>query len=217
IRPSTRLVLTNAVYFNAAWKTPFVTDFTYDSTFQAIGGDVTVPMMNGEPESMQYAAGDGYEAIALPYDGDELDMVMIVPEQGNFAAFEAGFDTSTVAEIFAGLGPSEYGALSMPKFEFRYKADLVEMFKALGMTDAFDSRADFSGMDGSRNLSITAIVHEAFVKVNEAGTEAAAATGVVVGETSAPLPFVVDRPFIFLIRDVATGTVIFLGRVTDPS
>lgn len=95
--------------------------------------------------------------------------------------------------------------------------DLVDMFQTMGMTDAFTGAADFSGMDGTKNLSITDIVHEAFVNVNEAGTEAAAATAVVVGETSAPQTLVIDRPFLFLIRDIQTGAIVFLGRVTNPS
>lgn len=218
IDPGTRLVLTNAVYFNAAWKTPFEENATASGTFHALGGDVTVDMMNGVPESMGYTAGEGYQAVSLPYEGDELDMVLIMPDEDNFAAFETGLDAATLTGIFNDLGPGAFGAVAMPKFEFRFKADLVEMFKSMGMTDAFDGGvADFSGMDGTKNLAITAVVHEAFVNVNEAGTEAAAATAVVVGETSLPQTLTIDRPFVFVIRDVATGAIVFLGRVTDPT
>ncbi len=218
ITSGTRLVLTNAVYFKAAWKSPFSENATASGTFHAPGGDVSVPMMSGEVESLGYTAGAGYQAVSLPYHGDELDMVLIMPDEGNFEAFESSLDAPTLSGIFNDLGPSAYGAVVMPKFEFRFKSDLVEMFKTLGMTAPFeDGNADFSGMDGQKGLVITSIVHEAFVNVNEAGTEAAAATAVVVGETSAPQVLAIDRPFLFLIRDVETGAIVFLGRMSDPS
>jgi serpin B len=217
IKPDTRLVLTNAVYFNAAWKTPFDPDSTANRVFHAPGGDITVATMSGTISGLQGASGPGYQAVSLPYDGEELDMIIIVPDEGMFDAVEASLDTAAVQAILSGLGPSGYGALSMPKFEFRSKADMVPTLQALGLEDAFTENADFSGMDGTRNLLITAIQHEAFVKVNEAGTEAAAATGVVVGPTSAPAELVIDRPFLFLIRDVETGAIIFVGRLLDPS
>ena len=221
INPSTRLVLTNAVYFKAAWKTPFEENATTGGTFHGLDGDVTVDMMSGTPASMGHAAGEGFRAVSLPYQGDELDMVLIMPDEGNFSAFEAGLDAATLAGIFADLDDGQNaggsGALVMPKFEFRFKSDLVAMFQSLGMTDAFDGAADFSGIDGTRNLAISAIVHEAFVNVNEAGTEAAAATAVGFDESAAPQSLTIDRPFVFLIRDVETGAIVFLGRVTDPT
>jgi serpin B len=217
IKPDTRLVLTNAVYFNAAWKTPFEPEGTANLVFHAPGGDVTVPTMRGEIGDLKGASGPDYQAVSLPYDGDELDMVIIMPDQDAFAAFEASFDAAVLQDILGALGPSGYGALRMPRFEFRSQADMVPVLRSLGMEDAFTESADFSGMDGARNLMITAIQHEAFVKVNEAGTEAAAATGVVAGPTSAPLELAIDRPFLFLIRDIETGAIIFLGRVLDPS
>lgn len=217
IEPSTRLVLTNAVYFNAAWQTPFDPDNTLPGTFHALSGDVTVPMMSGILETMRQASGTGYEAAALPYDGEELEMVIIMPDAGTFPAFEASLDTTVLTDILASLGNSRTGMVIMPRFEFRFKSSMVELFQALGLASAFDATADFSGMDGTRNLVITEIVHEAFINVNEAGTEAAAATGVVVGETSAPLPITIDRPFLFLIRDIGTGSILFLGRVVNPA
>lgn len=217
IDSGTRLVLANAVYFNAAWKTPFEPEQTAPDVFRTPGGDVTVPMMSGQVESMTHMQGADFQAIGLPYDGDELDMVMIVPDEGTFDAFEQNLDGATLQAIFSGLSSGPYGAISMPSFGFRTKVNMVEMFKELGLIDAFDQNADFSGIDGTRNLVITGIFHEAFIDVNEAGTEAAAATAVVVGETSVPERFVVDRPFVFAIRDIATGTVVFLGRVVDPS
>ena len=216
IDPSTRLVLTNAVYFNAAWKNPFIADLTTPGPFQTDTGTVDTPMMSGEVE-MTEASGDGFVALGLPYDGDQLDMVMIVPDAGLFDDIEANLSAETLEQVFASLTPSQYGMLRMPSFSFRSKLDMVETFQSLGLSAAFDSSADFSGINGQRNLQITGIFHEAFINLNEAGTEAAAATAVVVGETSVPQTFSVDRPFLFAIRDIPTGTILFLGRVLDPT
>ncbi len=217
ISSSTRLVLTNAVYFNAAWKTKFDPDRTAPGTFHALASDVTAEMMTGEVESVDYTSGDGYEALSLPYDGDELDMVFIVPDEGQFANVDSGLTAAWLEGVLSDLAPSGIGGVTMPKFDFRFKTSLIETFQALGMTDAFDSNADFSGIDGTRDLVITGIVHEAFVKVTEDGTEAGGATAVVVGETSVPEWVTIDRPFLFLIRDIETGAVLFIGRVLDPS
>lgn len=217
ISPSTRLVLTNAVYFNAAWKTKFDPDRTAPGTFHGLASDVTADMMTGEVEGVDYTAGDGYEALSLPYDGDELDMVFIVPDEGQFASIDTGISPVWLDGVLSDLAPSGIGGVTMPKFDFRFKTGLIETFQALGMTDAFDGSADFSGIDGTRNLVITGIVHEAFVKVTEDGTEAGGATAVVVGETSVPEWVTIDRPFLFLIRDIETGAVLFIGRVLDPS
>lgn len=217
IDDATRLVLTNAVYFNAAWKTPFEPEATAPDTFHTLTGDVTVDMMNGEVESMTHMEGPGYQAIGIPYDGDELRMVLIVPDLGTFEAFEETLDQALLDNVFASLAEGPYGILSMPLFGFRSKVDMVDTFRSLGLTDAFDDNADFSGINGRRNLVITGIFHEAFINVNEAGTEAAAATAVIIGETSLPETFIVDRPFIFAIQDIETNAVLFLGRVVDPS
>lgn len=217
IQDMTKLVLVNAVYFNAAWKSPFNPESTSDRVFHAPGGDITVPTMNGGHESMPYTEGSGYQAVSLPYEGDEIDMVIILPEPGMFAEVEASLDVTRLDDIFASLGPSAYGLVSLPRFEFGYKASMVEPLQSLGLIDAFDENADFSGMDGTRRLQITGIQHQAYVKVNEAGTEAAAATGVVAGTTSIPQELAIDRPFMFAIRDIATGSVLFFGRVLDPT
>ena len=217
ISPSTRLVLTNAVYFNAAWDTPFNENATSPGTFHAPAGDVTVDMMNGTVDAMTHMQGEGYQAIGLPYDGQELDMVLIIPDEGMFETVEGNLSSALFDDVFTALSPGPYGALAMPSFGFRTKVDMVEIFQNLGLIAAFDASADFSGINGARDLMITGIFHEAFIQVNEAGTEAAAATAVVVDETSVPQSFTVDRPFLFAIRDIQTGTVLFLGRVLDPS
>ena len=214
----TRLVLTNAIYFNAAWQYPFDEDITEDGVFYLLdGGEVIVPMMS-QTESFGYAEGDGYEAIELLYDGGELSMVILLPQAGHFEAFEGLLDAQQVDEIIGRLEPRQV-ALTMPKFEFESGFGLKETLAAMGMPVAFSADADFSGMTGNRDLFIADVIHKAFVSVDEAGTEAAAATAVVMALTAAPevpVEVTVDRPFIFLIRDIETDTILFVGRIAEP-
>jgi len=215
----TRLVLTNAIYFNAAWLNPFEENLTDDAAFHLLGGgEVTVPMMR-QTESFGYAEGEGYQAVELLYDGGELSMVILLPEMGQFEAFEDSLDSDYVDSILSGV---DYGqvALTMPKFEFESEFGLVDTLDNMGMPAAFSAQADFSGMNGTRDLAITDILHKAFVSVDEAGTEAAAATAVIIGETAMPgepVEVTVDRPFVFLIRDIKTDSILFIGRVMNPS
>lgn len=218
ITSDTRLVLTNAIYFNAAWKTPFETGNTVDKPFHLLDGStVSVPMMSGTQEA-HYVKGSGYEAVELPYDGDELSMVMIVPDAGTWSTFEGTLDHSVFDTVVSQLSPTEI-QLGMPKFEMATDMDVKKEFKEMGLIDPFEmSTADFSGINGRLDLFISAILHKAFVKVNEAGTEAAAATAVVINRDSAPaISLVIDRPFLFAIRDLKTNAILFLGRVLDPS
>ncbi|UCC65846.1 MAG: serpin family protein [Anaerolineae bacterium] len=214
----TRLVLTNAIYFNAAWSQPFEPRLTEESTFHLLdGGEVTVPMMV-QTESFPYAEGQGYQAVELPYDGWEISMVILLPEAGGFEAFEDSLDAERVDAVLKELARRQV-ALTMPKFEFESDFSLNEALSAMGMPVAFSNEADFSGMTGNRDLFISEVIHKAFVSVDEAGTEAAAATAVVIAELAMPeepVAFTVDRPFLFLIRDMETGTVLFVGRVVDP-
>ena len=215
----TRLVLTNAIYFNAAWLNPFEENLTDDAAFHLLGGgEVTVPMMR-QTESFGYAEGEGYQAVELLYDGGELSMVILLPEMGRFEAFEDSLDSDYVDSILSGV---DYGqvALTMPKFEFESEFGLVDTLDNMGMPAAFSAQADFSGMNGTRDLAITDILHKAFVSVDEAGTEAAAATAVIIGENAMPgepVEVTVDRPFVFLIRDIKTDSILFVGRVMNPS
>ncbi len=216
----TRLVLTNAIYFNASWKTPFDPDATATETFTTQAGQqVQVPMMNGSLNA-SYLKGADFAAAALPYDGDEISMLIIVPDAGKLDSVEASLDSAKVQTIVTGLARSEL-RLKLPKFEFETPLLLKDHLQALGIKDAFSTTAaDFSGIDGSRELSIGQVIHKAFVKVDEAGTEAAAATAVVMPGSATPNPpktLHVNRPFIFLIRDHATNAVLFVGRVVDPS
>jgi len=180
--------------------------------------EVTVPMMQ-QTESFRYAEGDGYQAVELPYDGQELSMVILLPKAGQFNTFEELLDAESVEAIIGNLEMHEV-ALTMPKFEYESSFGLKEALSTLGMRVAFTGDADFSGMNGKRDLLIQDVLHKAFVSVDEAGTEAAAATAVIVGLTSIPaqpIEVKIDRPFIFLIRDIPTGSTIFVGRVLNPA
>jgi len=219
ISPATVLVLTNAIYFNAAWAEPFEERSTEDGTFHLLdGSEVTVPMMR-QAKSFGYAEGDGYQAVELPYDGWELSMVILLPEVGAFEPFEDSLGAERVDGIVKDLAHRQV-ALTMPKFEFESGFSLKDSLAAMGMPDAFTGAADFSGMTGSRDLFISEVIHQAFVSVDEAGTEAAAATAVMIAKMAMPeepVEVAVDRPFLFLIRDIETGAILFVGRVIDPS
>ncbi len=215
---ATRLVLTNAIYFNAAWAYPFEPTDTQDGPFHLLdGGQVTVPFMF-RAERYGCAYGDGYVAVELPYDGDELSMVVIMPDIDNFETFEASLTAERVAGI---IGDIEYTqvALTMPRFEFESEFKLNDMLIEMGMPVAFGPGADFSGMTGGRDLYISDVLHKAFVGVDEAGTEAAAATAVIMKQSVAleEAEVIVDHPFLFLIRDIETEAILFVGRVMNPA
>jgi len=218
INELTRLVLTNAIYFNAAWLHPFDEEATEDGPFHLLdGGVVTVPMMR-QTETFGHAEGDTYEAVELPYDGEELSMVVLLPHSGQFKAFEDALDVQRAEAIIESMSRRNV-ALTMPKFEFESEFSLKDTLAAMGMPIAFSIAADFSGMTGEPDLFIAEVVHKAFVSVDESGTEAAAATAVVMqlkGMPQQPIEVTVDRPFIFLIRDIQTGSILFVGRVVNP-
>jgi len=214
----TRLVLTNAIYFNAAWENPFDEDMTADGPFHLIdGGQISVPMMK-QTEAFGYTEGDGYQAVELQYDGNELSMVILLPEADQFQAFEEGLQSQQVCDIMSDL-QSTGVTLTMPQFEFDSEFSLKDTLAGMGMPIAFSGAADFSGMTGTLDLQITEVLHKAFVSVDEAGTEATAATAVIVGESAMPgqpVEVILDHPFIFLIRDIETGAILFVGRVMNP-
>jgi serpin B len=220
INELTRLVLTNAIYFNAAWEYPFDEKMTANGPFYLLnGGQVNVPMMK-QTESFGYTEGEGYQAVELPYDGDELSMVILLPASGNFGAFEEGLQAQQVDAIIDDLRNTQV-TLTMPQFKFESQFSLKDTLAEMGMRDVFSpDDVDFSGMTGNLELFISDVVHKAFVAVDEAGTEAAAATAVIVGTTSIPehpVEVTLDRPFIFLIRDIETGAILFVGRVLNPT
>ncbi len=225
ISPDTVMVLTNAIYFNAAWLHQFNDRNTRDSDFHLIDGStVAVPMMS-QTEKFGYASGEGYLAVELPYDGDELSMIILLPDEGRFREFEESLDADTVSDVTNGIEYRQV-SLTMPKFEFESEFSLADTLEAMGMPDAFDLRkADLSGMGisecpgGGGNPFIADVIHKAFVLVDEEGTEAAAATAVVITEESGPadpIEVTVDKSFVFLIRDSATDAILFVGRIEKP-
>lgn len=218
ITPDTVAVLTNAIYFNAAWEDQFEEGATVDAPFEAPTGSVDVPTMK-QLSDYGYSAQAGFEAIELPYDGGEVSMVVLLPDAtSDLATLEGNLDAATIQATFGALETKKI-ELSFPKFKFESPIGLNQMLKNLGMPSAFDA-ADFSGISKTMSLAITDVLHKAFIDVNEKGTEAAAATAVIIGETSVPvaeLTIEVDRPFLVLIRDRETDAVIFIGRVVDPS
>jgi serpin B len=218
INPMTRLVLTNAVYFNASWLYPFEEENTTQGEFQTPNGPVEVDVMH-QTEYFAYAEAAGCQAVELPYDGEELSMVILLPEPDTFDTFEAGLDGSTVSQIVAALH-TERVSLSMPKYTFTSHFSLRDVLQAMGMNAPFSGGADFSDMAETNELYIADVIHKAFVGVDEAGTEAAAATAVIMEGTAVqpdPIPVDLTRPFVFFIRDIETGAMVFVGRVTDPS
>jgi serpin B len=217
LSPDTRLSLVNAIYLKAPWRTPFAPEATKPSPFTRLDGTtVEVPMM-ALTTSLRRATGDGWRAVEVPYLGDALAMIVIVPD--DLADFESTIDAARLDAIVTSLRSGSV-ALALPRFGIETKAGLAPVLSDLGMPTAFSELADFSGITRAERLAIAHVVHQANIDVDEKGTEAAAATAVVMNVTSAPpegVAFRVDRPFVFALRDVATGAVLFLGRVTDPA
>ena len=199
IDAATRLVLTNAIYFNAAWMYPFDEKNTVDGDFNFLNGDTVIVPMMSQTELLNYMKGNNYQVVELPYDGNELSMLLIMPDEGSFASFEQALDNELIDNILSQLGTKQV-VLSMPKFEFRTEVGLKQILPAMGMPTAFSGMADFSGMTGNHDLFIGDVLHEAFVSVDEAGTEAAAATAVIMKLTAAEemVTMSLDHPFIFL-------------------
>jgi serpin B len=217
----TRLVLTNAIYFNAAWATQFEKSQTQNAQFTLLDGTtLSVPMMRQNAKFYKYVEGGNYKALELPYDGRQLSMYILLPGTGQFNSFEASLDNQQINSILKSMQSASVN-LSMPKFKIESELGLKKTLSALGIKAAFDpTLADFSGMDGQKDLYITDVLHKSYVTVDEVGTEAAAATGIVVGTTSMPTDikeFNMNSPFIFFIRDNPTGSILFLGKVVDPS
>lgn len=218
---STRLVLANAIYFKGMWKHQFNADVTSDAMFfVADRRSVSVPLMRQERE-LRHGDFNDMQILELPYAGGHLSMLVLLPKARNgLAALEAKLSANALRAWRESLAQTEV-IVELPRFKLESSFDLGETLSALGMRDASDAtRADFSGMDGGAGaLVISNVVHKAFVDVSEEGTEAAAATGVIMKATSVarpPVTFRADHPFIFMIQENASGSVLFLGRVNDP-
>ncbi|MCK5321605.1 serpin family protein [Candidatus Pacearchaeota archaeon] len=233
----TRLVLTNAIYFKGTWEWEFDKSDTRDQNFKVTPTNIVkTPMMymKNEKTEFNYADVENLQILELPYKGEEISMLVLLPKQGEDYDYETGEMVTaeyTLEDIELSLEKlNEYKnqmqetkleVIYLPKFEFDSKYFMKETLSSLGMPTAFkdDGGADFSGMDGTRNLFIDKVIHQAYIKVDEKGTEAAAATAVVMGFTSAGprTVFRADHPFIFIIQEKGTGNILFLGRVVDPT
>ena len=220
ITTDTKMVLVNAIYFKADWLSPFDANDTYDGTFKLLdGSEVTVPMM-GQRMSIPYFVGDGYAAAEIPYAGESAAMTLLVPDEGRFEEIESQLDGAMFNEMISNLTQTDV-TLRMPKFEYDSSFMLSDTLALMGMPLAFDpDSADFSGMTDQQALYIGNVIHKAFVAVDEEGTEAAAATAVIMEGATAMMPdnmLVIDRPFIYFIRDLESGQILFIGRVLNPN
>ena len=220
----TRLVLTNAIYFNGGWYNPFFEEATEEQPFYLLdGNEIKVPMMTARHRegAYKYARESGFQAVTIPYATYGMSMIAFLPDKGKLDGLESSLTAGNLDQIeWEGRDLT----LNMPRFEFRSEFSLKGTLTGMGMPDAFSkSSADFSGMTDEEALHVSAVVHKAFVSVDEEGTEAAAATGLTATPEDygrppplEPITVTFDRPFMFLIRDEPTGTILFLGRVMDP-
>lgn len=217
INSNTLLVLVNAIYFKGSWAEPFERQRTTSATFHtASGEEPTVPLME-RTGSYAYGSVDGVDVVELPYVGERLAMLVLAPPLGELPALEAKLDAAFVERAVGALQPQQV-QLSLPRFTTTGEFELAETLADLGMKLAFEpGTADFSGIT-TGPIGLSNVVHKAFVEVNEEGTEAAAATGVVAtrGLMPEPLTVRIDRPFVFAVRDTQTGSILFLGRIADP-
>lgn len=219
ITPETRMVLTNAVYFKGAWAASFSRPKSYQPFHLSNSETVYVPVML-RTASSGFAKGDGWKAVDIAYKDGKFSMIIILPEDPSEGLSD--IEKKLSSEWYHSLQTrlkTEQVSLTMPVFEFTYEIGASELLADMGMPAAFSSQADFSGMTTEAALAISEVQHKAFIRVDEKGTEAAAATGVIMVETSIPEPtvtIIVNRPFLFFIRETETGTMLFAGRVTDP-
>lgn len=221
IVPSTRLVLANAVYFKGLWELPFLKEATQNRDFYPDSGEAeSVPTMS-QKDDFKYAESEGVQVLELPYKGNDLSMVIFLPAKGKTKAFEDSLSIKKVNELKAGMEQKEV-TVYIPKFKFDKSYSLKGSLAEMGIEKAFNpGAADFSGMDGTKNLFISEAVHQAFVEADEEGTEAAAATGIVMNSTALPpgepTVFRADHPFIFVIQEKDSGNILFMGKVADPN
>lgn len=215
----TRLVLTSAIYFKGTWDEEFRPASTRTEPFRLAGGGEAPAQFMTQKEGFGFAGLEGLSLLEMPYEGKRLSMVVILPDEvAGLPALEESLTLEILEGWLAAIRHEEV-TVFLPRFRFTAATDLAPVLQALGMTDAFGDRADFSAMDGTRELYLQAAVHKAFVQVDEEGTEAAAATGIAVGakmEPGEPIVFRADHPFLFLVRDRESGAILFLGRVAEP-
>lgn len=221
INSLTRLVLTNAIYFNGSWLHPFNKNQTAESPFYTLdGSEILVESMKLFGENLAYGQGENYQAIDLPYLSSDFVMTLLVPDTGTFNEFEAQLSQEELVNIFENMDFTQVD-LEMPKFDFESDINANDPLIALGMGNAFDPElADFSGIADDEALMISDVLHKATITVDESGAEAAAATAVIVGIKSVmpveSISLIIDRPFLFMIRHQPTNTILFMGRVIQP-
>ena len=220
LQPLTRLVLVNAVYFLGDWLQPFTAESTRDRPFHLVSGEIIeVPTM-GQQLWTGYGEVDTVQVLELEYMGGRLSMIILLPEQNGLDGLEERMDAAYYDRLVGSMESQEV-VLNLPKWESTSEFQLAEVLSGLGMHSAFDpDAADFTAMAETDELFISDVVHKTFVRVDELGTEAAAATAVMMAGAGAPMEppkeFRADRPFLYLIRDKVTGLVLFMGRMTDP-
>ncbi|MGA7316654.1 MAG: serpin family protein, partial [Silvibacterium sp.] len=220
----TKLVLTNAIYFKGDWQTQFDKAKTKDEDFHVSPGQtVKTPLMHREGE-FNYFNGETFQVLEIPYKSAELSMIIFLPnDMSGLPVLEQALTASNTQKWLRQLGPASKVVVTMPSFKLTQQFELESTLSAMGMPLAFQKGADFSGMTGNREFFISAAIHKAYVDVNEEGTEAAAATAVVIRPAAArlhpqPTPvFRADHPFVFLIRDHRSGSILFMGRVINPA
>jgi serpin B len=221
LTPATRLVLTNAIYFKAEWESKFAPQVTRERPFQAAADKkVNVPTM-AQTSKFSYLETDAFQLVELPYAGKDLSMLVLLPTKADgLPELEKDLTAEKLAE-WQGKMKEAMVTIFLPKFKVTGSFEMKEVLTRMGMERAFDSnRADFSGINGGRDLFIQNVIHQTFVDVNEEGTEAAGATAVVIGAGGGPpkaVTFRADHPFVFLVRDNRSGSVLFVGRVADPT
>lgn len=220
LNPLVRLVLTNAIYFKGNWSNQFDMNLTKDIPFHLLSGkSVKAPMMN-QKQKYGYLELENLQILELPYVGNELSMLVLLPKKvDGLTELENGLTNDNLEKWTKHLRKREVRVF-LPKFKMTLQFGLDKTLASMGMPDAFNVGADFSGMDGTKMLYISAVIHKAFIAVDEEGTEAAAATAVVMKLLSAPVSppvFRADHPFVFIIRDNLSGSILFFGRVVDPT
>jgi serpin B len=218
IDPATRLVLANAIYFNAAWRFPFDEAATQEGSFTLLdGSQITVPLMRQSGARILYVEEPEYQAVIMPYAGEEVQMLVILPQEGQFENVEAALSADFLNQVRTQTQLRDV-QLTMPRFEFDADLDLKGLLTSLGMNNPFSGVADFNGIVDGGGLYITDALHRGTITVNEEGTEAAAVTVIVLAESMLQTAEVtLDRPFIFTIMDQQTGAILFLGRVMNPA
>jgi len=213
----TRLVLTNAIYFKGLWENQFDPEDTFETDFKTTSDEtVKANMMSLSDIEFNYAETNDLQILKLPYKGKDLSMIIILPKENNVSIAESALSSVNLANWNSSLREIEI-EVNIPKFKFETEYNLNDILTDMGMTDAFTGAADFSGMDGTKSLFISDVLHKAFVEVDEKGTEAAAATAVIVAMSAVTNMFNADHPFVFLIQHEETGAILFMGKVMNPA